>query len=92
MDLNYILQQFKTEKEIEPYGNGHINDTYVVNPARFIIQRINTNIFKNPYELMENIENVTAHLREKIIKEGGDPDRETLTVVKTDNGENFLKT
>lgn len=92
MDLNYILQQFKTEKEIEPYGNGHINDTYVVNPARFIIQRINTNIFKNPYELMENIKNVTAHLREKIIKEGGDPDRETLTVVKTDNGENFLKT
>ena len=58
MNLNYVLQQFKTEKEIEPYGNGHINDTYVVNPARFIIQRINTNIFTNPDELMDNIENV----------------------------------
>ena len=46
MDLNYILQQFKTEKEIEPYGNGHINDTFLVTPKKYIMQRINVSIFK----------------------------------------------
>ena len=83
MNLNYVFSQFATEAEIAPYGNGHINDTYCVEPGRYILQRINTNIFKNPDELMQNIENVTAHLREKIVAAGGDPDRETLTVIKS---------
>ncbi|MBE7020642.1 MAG: aminoglycoside phosphotransferase family protein [Ruminococcaceae bacterium] len=91
MNLNYVFGQFATEAEIAPYGNGHINDTYCVEPGRFILQRINTNIFKNPDELMQNIENVTAHLREKIIASGGDPERETLTVIKTRDGKNYFE-
>lgn len=73
-----------------PYGSGHINDTFLLTYDRgeegivkYILQRMNTNIFHNPEELMENILGVTAHLREKIITEGGDPERETLNVIKT---------
>ncbi len=84
-----IIRQFAVEVDIEPYGNGHINDTYIAmsNP-RYILQRINKNVFKNPPEVMENILGVTKHLRKKIIEAGGDPDRETLNVVQTINGEN----
>lgn len=56
----------------EPYGSGHINDTYLVRydagrtaPKRYVAQRINHNIFKNVPALMENVQRVTAHLAAK---------------------------
>ncbi|MBQ7840180.1 MAG: aminoglycoside phosphotransferase family protein [Lachnospiraceae bacterium] len=89
--LNDVLQQFDISMNISPYGNGHINDTYCVDGPRYILQRINTSIFTNPAELMENIENVTAFLREKIIASGGNPDRETLTIIRTKDGKSFYQ-
>lgn len=83
------LTRFGVESDIEPYGNGHINDTFVTDSYDYLIQRINTNVFKNPGELMDNIDKVTQFLKGKIIKEGGDPDREALTVVKTTDGKNY---
>ncbi len=74
---------------IERYGNGHINDTYLVKVSRFILQKININIFTNPDGLMENIENVPSFLRDKIIASGGNPERETLTVIKTLEGKSY---
>ena len=72
------------------YGEGHINDTFVVwredHSKRFILQRINTDTFTNPVGLMENICGVTRHLRAKILAEGGDPARETLNVIPTLSG------
>jgi Ser/Thr protein kinase RdoA (MazF antagonist) len=53
---------------------------------RFVLQRINRFVFRHPQALMDNILKVTAFLREKIIQEGGDPDRETLTVIPTRDG------
>jgi hypothetical protein len=50
----------------EPYGSGHINDTYCVvfdqggTRVRYIFQRINQSIFKDPVALMENIARVTG--------------------------------
>jgi hypothetical protein len=69
-----------------PYGNGHINDTYCVTfqqgdaAVRYILQRINQNIFKNPLALMENIERVTSHLAARV---QGEPDggRRVLTLI-----------
>lgn len=86
-NLKEILSHFDVDTKIEPYGNGHINDTYLCdsNPG-FILQRINTNVFKKPDEVMKNIAAVTAHLRKKIEKNGGDPDRETLNVIPTKDG------
>lgn len=81
---------------IEPYGSGHINDTFRVilrgedGEVPFILQRMNSDIFKNPAELMENVEGVTSFLRKIIIKNGGNPERETLNLVPTAEGENYL--
>lgn len=84
--------------EVIPYGSGHINDTLRVTCAlengsvkRYILQRMNDDIFKNPFELMENVMNVTSFLRKKIIAAGGDPDRETLNVIPTKDGGNYLE-
>ena len=72
------------------YGSGHINDTFLMalrkddgSEGRVILQRMNDAIFTQPEELMENILNVTSYLREVIIKNGGDPERETLNVIRT---------
>lgn len=80
--LDDIIHKFAIKANISPYGNGHINDTYIAesNP-RFIMQKINSNVFKNPYEVMQNIVNVTEHLKKKIAENGGDTERETLSVV-----------
>ena len=79
-------------KECIRYGSGHINDTYRLNyetpkgTKRYILQRMSKSIFKKPVELMENVSGVTAWLRKKIIENGGDPERETLTLVKSNDG------
>ena len=51
---------------------------------------MNKNIFKNPEELMENILGVTSFLRKKIIENGGDPERETLNVIPTKDGNSYF--
>lgn len=72
------------------FGNGHINDTYRVccegTAAEYILQRMNCQIFHHPEEVMENVDRVTAWLRERIQEEGGDPGREVLTIVPGQNG------
>ena len=76
--------------------DGHINSTHLVifvNRGRFekyLVQGINTHVFKNPAELMENIVGVTDYLKEQIIKEGGNAERETLTFLKAKNGKYYL--
>jgi aminoglycoside phosphotransferase (APT) family kinase protein len=76
---------------IAPYGAGHINDTYCAvfqaadGPVRFILQRINHNVFRNPAALMENIQRVTSHLAGQV---AGEPDsgRRVLTLIPTHDG------
>ncbi len=91
IDMKKVLDQFAVDTSAMPYGNGHINDTFCLDSPRRILQRINTSIFKNPEELMENVEKVTDFLREKIVANGGNPLRETLTVIKTVDGKNCYK-
>ena len=72
--------------------SGHINSTYFITckngkgSKRYTMQMINTNVFKKPEEVMENIVNVTGHIREGLIKDGIDPERRTLNVVYTTDG------
>ena len=78
----------------EPYGNGHINDTFLAvadNGKRYIFQRINTNVFQNFKGVMKNIVAVTEHIRQKVEAEGGDPARSTLTVIHTNWGKRYFK-
>lgn len=89
--ITQVLKEFDIYLKAEIYGNGHINDTYCVDGPKYILQRINTSIFCNPDELMDNIEKVTTYLRGRIAAEGGDPDRETLTIVPTKEGRNYYR-
>ena len=101
MDFKKLLSNFDINGEFiscEPYGSGLINRTYVAvysvngKRKRFIVQRINTNLFKNVDGLMNNIKLVTEFNRNEIIKRGGDPDRESLTLVYTKNGAAYYRT
>lgn len=77
------------------YGHGHINDTFYVSTMaedgehRYILQRMNKEVFKDPVSLMNNIVGVTSFLRAEIEREGGDPLRETLNVVPTKTGGDY---
>ncbi len=98
-NFKHLIEQFQFEGGFiyeEPFGCGHINDTFAVyfkktfeRPDRYILQRINHNIFKNPDELMQNIENVTAHIRKKVDNNCGDIKREVLTIIKTIDNKNY---
>ena len=94
-----VIAQFELPEgsvHAEGYGNGHINDTLrvtVKNDAgehRFILQRVNSYVFPKPVEVIENIEKVTAYLAELIRGQGGDPQRETLTLVPAKDGKNYV--
>ena len=78
------------------YGQGHINDTFCVlcqpqegDCIRFILQGLSKAAFPRQDELMENFVGITSHLRKKIIANGGDPLRETLSLVKTKDGKDY---
>jgi len=82
---------------IERFGQGHINDTYALYcahefepPVRYILQKINLSVFKNPAGLMENILLVTGHIRKKLILQGKDPERGGMTLIGTGDGQSYL--
>jgi serine/threonine protein kinase len=84
--------------ECNSCSNGHINDTFLVKfqqksgeVKKYILQRINHNVFKNPEKLMENISGVTSFLKHKIKENGGDIYRETITIIKTKDGNNLFR-
>lgn len=90
-DVGAVAGQFQIHGQFlgaEPYGSGHINDTYCASfdqagtRVRYIFQRINHFIFKTPVALMENIQRVTQHLN---AKHAGQPEasRRALTLVPT---------
>lgn len=98
-NINTAINEYCFEGSLvdfRPFGNGHINDTYLVRfrsngkIKKYILQRINKNVFKEPEKVMDNILGVTEFLREKIIANGGDPERETLTVIKTKNNKAYF--
>lgn len=99
-DLAAVAGNFRIDGEFiaaAPYGNGHINETYVSRfrtpdgERRFVHQRINESIFKNVAGLMENIERVTAHLAVGIKAAGGDAESGTLSLVPTGDGRSWFR-
>lgn len=100
LNLEEIASNFQIGAEIafiDPYGSGHINDTYFIKNASdenpdYLLQRINHLIFRNIPALMNNIYLVTNHLRKRL-KEipGADPDKEVLSLVKTKAMANYFR-
>lgn len=78
---------------VEPLSSGHINTTYCVKVkntrdevCQYTLQRINKYVFHDPVAVMENILNVTAHIKKSLAAEGVDVERKSLTVVLTRDG------
>ena len=94
--ISNAVKQFKLCGEVRgfiPYGNGHINDTFRVvcndennNDVEYILQSVNSNVFKEPVKVMENIEKVTTYLRQ-FAKE----DRDVLRLIPTIDGNIYYK-
>ena len=100
-DLKDIFSHFEMEgdyTEGHPIGQGHINDTYLVQVRRadsirrVTLQRINQKVFHQPVLMMQNFEKISRHMRRKLaLIPGRDPDRETLNLVPSKTGENFYR-
>jgi hypothetical protein len=96
-----IIDQFQVSGTVQdafPYGDGHINDTYLVSVrgsgcrcARYVLQRINHTVFKNPETVMANMVRITEHIRQRVQYLGGDPARKTITLIPTVDGESFYR-
>ncbi|MFC6100601.1 phosphotransferase enzyme family protein [Olivibacter domesticus] len=82
---------------IEPFGSGHINDTYKIvtnltNRPNYMLQRINNNVFKNVDYLMTNLAIVCNHIKEKLETMGEDNiEGKVLTPISTLDGQLYYK-
>lgn len=70
-----------------PLSAGHINNTFLVDcgegSPKYILQRVNTEVFPDPRRLMSNVKGVSLHIAGKVIQAGGNPRRMARTVVET---------
>lgn len=79
-----------------PFGTGHINDTYQLTydqggiRLHYTLQRINRNVFRNPGEVMDNIERITDHLLRKIRAKNLETKKRTLRLLRTGDGASFV--
>ena len=96
--IDEIGKQFRFEGivgDIRPLGEGLINDTFIVqtrgSSPNYILQRKNKTIFQDVPAMMENIQKVTSHLKNKIVAQGGDPMREALAVTPTVDGKLYYQ-
>lgn len=93
--MNTILQSFDFGEEIvriDENNQGNINSTYVLTTRsgkKYLLQKINTYVFKEPHLVMKNIEYVTAHIRKRLA-ELNDTSHKTLTIVPTKHNENMF--
>jgi hypothetical protein len=100
-NLQEISKQFQIYGQIlhaETCKIGHINETYTATYdqggilVRYIHQKINQSVFKNPVAVMENLMRVTRHIATKLAAQGArEITRRALTVVPTRNGQPFYK-
>jgi hypothetical protein len=98
-DLRAISALFQMRAdfvESQAFGSGHINDTYCAwydqagRRVRYIHQRINPHVFKNPILVMENVARVTAHALDRLLADGHpEAHRRTLTCIPALDGKPY---
>ena len=99
--LTQVSREFQIYGDIlyaEPCKIGHINETYMATYnqggtlARYIHQKVNHAVFRQPEEVMDNLVRVTSHLRERLVAEGArDVTRKALTIIPARNGRSFYR-
>ncbi len=88
-NMENLVSQFQIEghfKSAAPYGEGHINKTFLVETCcnKYILQRVNNVVFPNIEDLMSNIEKVTSFISSK--------GKETIKLIPTKKGKSYFKT
>ena len=81
----------------EELRNGHINTTYRAcyrtedgHEDRYILQRINDYVFKDPAQVMRNVEKVTRHITWKLLRRRRNAAGQTLTLYPARGGRNYI--
>ncbi len=95
---NSVISQFNYEGQYVDYevnNSGLINNTYILRfktdngeTIHYALQRVNTNVFKNPVALMDNVFGVSDHLQAKLKAAGEDYKRGALNFIRTKDGKN----
>lgn len=87
--------KFLEQKQL---SSGNINTTFTVlflntegSEEKYVVQRINGYVFKDPAQIMSNIELVTAHIRKKLVMAGENPSRRVLQFLHGEDGKNFCR-
>src|SRR5215831_18746608 len=99
--LQEISKKFQIYGEIlhaETLKIGHINETYTATydqggtRVRYIHQKLNKNVFKNPNAVMKNVMRVTTHIRKKLEAQNvRDLTRRSLVVIPARDGKSFFE-
>lgn len=97
--INDVLNKFNFDGQLiecKPFGSGHINKTYIAKYQQadgtikqYVVQQLNSSVFKNIGSLMDNVFAVTSFLRNRIEECGGDSERETLHYINTIDGDKY---
>ncbi len=95
-----VAQQFTPQGQVldlQEYGNGNINDTFLVRvdapgEQRFILQRLNLQVFRQPELIMRNLRTVSDHVRQRLERQPLSPGRrwEVPRVLLTQDGQDHL--
>lgn len=98
-NIKELLGAFSFSGEFEnstQLHDGHINNTYKFDFReadgtlnRYLVQEVNTYVFKDYDGLMKNVMGVTEFLKKKVAENGGDTKRECLTVIPTNDGKPY---
>jgi len=98
-DLREIVDQFMVYGDFlvgVPFGTGNINDTFLLTfdqggiRLNYILQRINSNVFKNPAHVMENLDRVTSHILKKIHVSHAETRKRTIRLLRTVGGTPYV--
>lgn len=99
-DIRAISEMFQMRADFvgaKAFGTGHINDTYCAwydqagTRIRYIHQRVNHSVFKNPVQVMENVARVTSHALAQLLAEGNpEAHRRTLTCIPAQDGRPYV--
>ncbi len=99
-EFDPVIKEFfgRTGGEVAEIGSGHIHDSFRLTlpgkpaqPNHYFLQRINLSVFKHPTEMMENICQITEHIRTKMLRERErDIERKVLSVQYTLSGNPYF--
>ncbi len=98
MNFQNIIQQFHISGKYigcEELVAGNINQTYLLHfiddgDKYYVLQKLNTYVFREPEKVMENIFRVTKHIKNKLLAAGcPDIDRRVLQYLSTEDGKPY---